>query len=260
MRRLVEFLAFTGLGVAAHLAVLAYEPARGSDAAGSGGEAVVTLAAAPQEIDAVLRAWMQPPEAETAVDAAFEPVEPAPQALPDRPSLALDAAPRAPVRVGAMAIPDLPRAPKPDTEPPEPRAKPDKPARRPPPPSEAAVQKAAGAGRAGQAGQAASARVKTLSGGQRARLISVWGARLRSGIEHRKRYPRGARGSGVVRVRIEVARSGQLLSSRVVASSGAATFDAAALSAIARAAPFPAAPERLTDRSYAFVLNMQFDR
>jgi len=270
MRRLAELLVFVALALAAHLALLAYEPPRGSDAGGAGGEAMVTLAAAPAQIDEVLRAWMQAPEAETAAQ-DLEIAEQAPQAQPDLPDLAIDAAPRTPLRIAAMTAPDLPSAPKLDTKPPAPRPDPTpepekevepeeaaKPA--PAPPSEAAVQKASGAGRTGQAGQRGPAVIKTTSGGQRARMVAVWGAKLRAGIERKKRYPRGARGSGAVRVRIQVARSGQLLSSRIMSSSGGAAFDAAALAAVTRAAPFLPAPEGLTDQSYSFVLTMQFDR
>jgi protein TonB len=269
MRRLAEIPAFLALALAVHLAILAYEPLRGSDAGGSGGAAVVTLAAAPEQIDQLLREWMQAPEAETALTEALETFDPMPQTPPELRSAVLDPAPRALVQVGAMAVPDLPRAPSVDTEPPPPKARPEtereaapeKNAKRPPaPPSETAMQKAAGAGRTSQAGRVGPALVKTLSSGQQARLISVWGAKLRSRIERKKRYPRDARGSGVVRLHIQVARSGQLLSSRVVKSSGVAAFDAAALAAIARAAPFPPAPEQLTDGSYSFALNMRFDR
>lgn len=259
MRRLGEIPAFLALALAAHLAMLAYEPLRGSDAGGSGGAAVVTLAAAPEQIDQLLREWMQAPEAETAVAAALGAFDPTPQPPPELHSLALDPAPRALVQVGAMAVPELPRAPAVETGPPskdrpetEREAAPEKTAKRTAPASGTAMQKAAGAGRTSQAGRDGPAVVKALSSGQQAKLISVWGARPRSRIERKKSYPRGARGSGVVRLRIHVARSGQLLSSRVVKSSRVAAFGAAALAAIARAAPFPPAPKRLTDGSYSF--------
>lgn len=269
MRRLAEIPAFLALALAVHLAILAYEPLRGSDAGGSGGAAVVTLAAAPEQIDQLLREWMQAPEAETALAEALETFDPTPQAPPDLHNVALDPAPRAQAQVGPMAVPDLPRAPRVETEPPPRKARPEREREAAPEktakrasaaPSETAMQTAAGAGRTSQAGRVGPAVVKTLSTGRQAKLVSVWGAKLRSRIERKKRYPRDARGSGVVRLRIHVARSGQLLSSRVVKSSGVAAFDAAALAAIARAAPFPPAPKQLTDGSYTFALSMRFDR
>jgi protein TonB len=57
-----------------------------------------------------------------------------------------------------------------------------------------------------------------------------------------------------------ILRSGQLGEVTLATSSGRAALDAAALSAVRRAAPFPPAPEGLTDDWYRVAQWMSFRR
>lgn len=70
-----------------------------------------------------------------------------------------------------------------------------------------------------------------------------WAAKIRSRIERRKRYPDSAEGAeGSVGLVIVIAPSGALVAADVAATSGNTILDAAAVQAVQRAAPFPAAP------------------
>ena len=123
-----------------------------------------------------------------------------------------------------------------------------------------AAQRAAGSGGGAQAGAAGGASTATVSAGQRAKLQSIWGAKIRSRIERRKRYPSGQRGKGRVVLGITVAASGKLINYRVAKSSGVAGFDQAALKAVSRAGKFPSAPKQLGGKPFTFNLPMSFSR
>jgi len=101
--------------------------------------------------------------------------------------------------------------------------------------------------------------VSTGDPAARRAALARWGAKIRRSIERGKRYPRGARGSGTVTVQLSVSRGGALQSVRVVASSGVAALDGAAVAAVRRAR-LPAAPEGLSVRGYRFNLPVAFRR
>ena len=121
------------------------------------------------------------------------------------------------------------------------------------------TQRAAGSGGASQAGNAGSAQVRTGNAQQEAKLQAVWGAKIRSRIERRKRFPNGMRGqTGRVVMRITVGRDGTILGASIARSSGQAAFDQAAVQAVQRAGRLPSAPNGLTQSSYTFTLPMDF--
>ncbi len=214
------------------------------------------------------------PEVSARVDALPAPPqmpEPAPQRVAANP----DAPERPKAPRPAMPAPRRAQAPMIDTTsapPPAPRAAPQRSARpkqRPEPPKP--VQKASVDSRAAPAQQAAGTGGKTARGdqgsadvstgdtaGRRAQLAR-WGASIRRSIERGKRYPRGARQSGTVTVQLTVSRSGTLSAVHVVASSGVAALDTAAVAAVRRAR-LPAAPDALSLSGYRFSLPITFRR
>lgn len=74
-----------------------------------------------------------------------------------------------------------------------------------------------------------------------------------------QRYPTQARGAqGVVNVAFSIDRQGNVLSSRVVKSSGSAVLDAEALDLIKRATPLPPPPAEIADSQLSFVVPIRF--
>ncbi len=273
MKRLAEIAVFGGVAVGLHLAVLIAGAPAGSESQGSQGQAVVSLQAAPQEVAAVIKDWMRPPDADVELQTDLA-VPSAPPTAPEMPEATLDLPPalRAPVQIARASTPSqlpnvdtmLPAPVQPVAEPvarkqkrPKPKSKPTPTTKRRP---ASATQRSAGVGGGAQAGTLGKTQTKTLTKGQRARLVAGWGGKVRSRIERKKRYPKGTRKTGQVTVRLRVARSGALLSSRVIRSSGVSALDQAALTAVARAAPFARAPGALRDKSYSFSLAIRFSR
>lgn len=123
-----------------------------------------------------------------------------------------------------------------------------------------AAQRAAGSGGSSQAGQAGRAETTTVSKGEQARAQAVWGARIRSKIEHAKRYPRGTNASGQVSLAISISRTGALLGVSLQRSSGNSALDRAALDAVRRAGRFPPAPRELPRDAYTFALAIVLKR
>jgi protein TonB len=83
----------------------------------------------------------------------------------------------------------------------------------------------------------------------RARADSAtWKSQVITILEHNKRYPADARArgeQGVTRLTFRIDPDGQLISSRIVASSGSAALDAETLALLQRAQPFPPPPPEL---------------
>ena len=272
MRKPAEIAVFGGLAVALHVAAFATMPPAGAESQGAGGEALVSLAGASQQIAAMVQEWDAPPDVTAEVQDTPPPPAPQADALPEVP--ATDNQLAAPVLPPSLDMPeDVAETPAIDTDtapPPSaqavtssqrPETRPERaPAPQPQNQPARAEQRAAGSGGGGQAGQSSSANASTLSPGRAAELQAVWGAQIRSRIERRKRYPRGARGSGAVMVALTVSRSGQLVSVNLRQSSGTPAFDQAALSAVSSAGRFPAAPDGLGQASYAFTLQLNFSR
>jgi protein TonB len=78
--------------------------------------------------------------------------------------------------------------------------------------------------------------------------ITTWQRLLLAQLERHKRYPSQARGKvGEARLEFTLDRAGNVLSSRVVRSSGSEALDAAALALIKNAEPLPTPPAGLPD-------------
>lgn len=122
MMRLLEGTAFAGLAVTLHLGLWAWVAGSGADSAGDGGDAPVSLRAAPAQVAALARAWTHP------VDAAQDVAAPPAAAItPQTPSVT--AALPGPTPPGPTQEPRArPASPPPDDTAPAPPA----PAARPP--------------------------------------------------------------------------------------------------------------------------------
>ena len=285
MKRTAEVTLFAGLAALIHVSLFASAPESGLQSSGAGGEAIASVLAVNETVAEMVETWDRPPPRPQVENPELE--QPlAPTDAPQMPELELADAPRAAVLVVLKEPEEAnvveidqstppPPPPPPEQEPaPEPKPRP-KPRPKPAPkpvetPAEAptsnqttnfrAEQKAAGSGGGAQAGAAGGASTATISAGQRVKLQSIWGAKIRSRIERRKRYPAGARGSGRVVLRITVAASGALVNYRVAKSSGVAAFDQAALKAVARAGKFPKAPKGYDAAQLTFNLPMNFSK
>ncbi|SMX41533.1 energy transducer TonB family protein [Actibacterium lipolyticum] len=294
MRTLAEICVFLCLAVGLHLGLLMARPAdSGAEAAGDGGEELVSLIAADAVLEELVAEWDRPPETaapevETFAPAPPEMIQPEmpqvaamqpvatpvsqpPAFAPSVPDLAPDMAvtlsPPPPAPVAKAAPPEAtrplkrPERPVAKKEPPKKTAK--KPAKTAPkkPSAPSKAQKAAGAGATSNAGVAKTAQNASRDKARAKSELAAWGSAIRSRIERRKRYPSGARGaSGSVRIQISVSRSGALLGASIVKSSGNGEIDAAALRAVRAAKKFPAAPKSVTKQSHVFGLDMRFSR
>ncbi len=269
MWRALEISGFALGALGLHLAALLHFSAPGSESAGSGGQAVVAIAPASGTLIEAVQRWNAPPEVETAAAPRSPPelpqnnagdlamVQPMdlPPAAPQMPVLAPP-----PARAAAPVLDTRSYTPPPPPQPdpvPEPKAKP-KP--KPKPARAVKAQRAAGKGGGVMAGRKKARNVATMSKGQQAKQVAVWGARIRSRIERNKRFPRGARGGGTVRLRIRVDNAGRLAGAQVIGSAGQSALDKAALQAVARAGRFPAAPKGVARKTYSFTLKMRFGR
>lgn len=299
MKRLIEALLFVGLALGLHVLVAMRGPDDGgTEAAGAGGEAMVSLAAASASVETMVDSWDAPrPPIQSSVTPTVAP--PVPQQvplalprldLPPQPALTGVALPPGPP--AEQSPPEFDRStPKPvepeptletsaiaDQSSPRPMRRPDdlaqrqrrdsqlEPKSQQPAKTEstasAAVrkQRAAGAGGSPQAGAAGSAQVKSLGAAREAQLMSVWGGQIRARIESKKRFPKGARGNGRVVVRISVTTAGRITGARIAKASSNPLYNQEAIAAVSRADRVPRAPKELTGSSYDFNLPMDFSR
>lgn len=271
-----DFAIFGTLAAGLHLGaggvLLSDRDVGGADAAGDGGQAVITQPASMAAAADWVQSWTQPPVAASLdpTPIALPPVAtrapaglalPAmspdtPRPTPDVPRLSVlpeqSAPPRidtAPAELTALAPPVL-RSPRPVAR--GPRA--DTPA---PQLTRAAqpARQAAGRGETGARGVAGAAQTVALTSGQRQSLMSTWGAQIRARID---RGRPAVRGRGVVVLRLQVRRDGALAGVGIAQSSGNAALDQAAVQAVQRAGRFPAAPEGLREAQYGFSLPLRF--
>ena len=150
---------------------------------------------------------------------------------------------------------------KPEPEPePEPAPKPSaKPKPTPTPQPAQPAQIAEGSGNKGASGTNGTAQAATQSESETADLRAGWGADIRARIERRKSYPRDGDGAaGTVKLRLTVGTDGRLAAVQIVASSGSAALDAAAVKAVQRAGRFPKAPRGLEPGQVTFTLPVSF--
>ena len=95
------------------------------------------------------------------------------------------------------------------------------------------------------------------SAGEAKALKADWGSKVRARINRKVALPADS-APGTVKVRLDIAASGALLSVGIAQSSGQAALDAAALKAVKSAAPFARAPRGLSEPSYSFSLPITF--
>ena len=269
--RQLELGFFILLAALLHWLFFVQMPDPGSQSSGVGGEEMVTLIGATQQIETMVADWKRPPEVETAPDQQIQaPVEFEPPplvedmvALPElqKPE---DLQPPAPDQ--AMATPEPPPPPPPEPEPEvEPEPVPDtKPQARPAEKAQEASQgqteqKAAGSGGGAQAGAGTKSVSAGVSPQRQATLVQVWGSKIHAKIARSTRSPSRRVKNATVGVRLRVGTNGELMSVSVFRSSCDATVDKAAVQAVQRARRFVKAPAELTDPSYQFQLMISFN-
>jgi protein TonB len=282
---------FGALSLAVHVGLfLQIAPGGGAEGAGMGGASAVTVEAADGTLAALVAEWDSAPEA------AVAPAEPtAPRTTDATPLLPTTSEATVPTAAPALPAPDLPSAaprlvtaapppqePPPATVPaaleatdlaaalsemrPTPRPSreaaddPASQAQRTAPAEPATQHRAAGSGEGETAGRNATGTGQSLSPERQAALVGAWSSAIQSRIARHQRYPSGNHGEGKVKVQMVIYRSGQLGDVTLAASSGRPALDAAALDAVRQAAPFPPAPEGLTDDWYRVAQWMNFRR
>ena len=117
-----------------------------------------------------------------------------------------------------------------------------------PPPSEAKPSVAAAAPAPGLSAIAARAQAN-------------WQSSLVAHINRHKRYPAEARAhkvEGIVSIEFTLDRSGQILSSRVIHSSGSPILDEEAVALLRRAAPLPSPPQEVPPEGVRLALPIHF--
>lgn len=266
MSRLLQAGLACAVALGAHVAAFAAMPRdngpAGLNAAGEGGEALISLAPAPQEVADLIAAWETPPEptpepvAPKAPETEVAPAMPEPVALPQ------------PTAPGVVALPEAEPLPKADQAPeaPAPKLIASKPVdsktpeKKPKPAPEktapaAPAQKAKGRGKGAAAGDTGKDQSATLSNGQIKQLQAEWGSRIRAKLERAKRYPAKANGAaGKVVLSLVVAADGRLRAVKVKQSSGNAALDGAALATVKAAGRFPKAPKGVPESSVKVTL------
>jgi periplasmic protein TonB len=96
----------------------------------------------------------------------------------------------------------------------------------------------------------------------RSNAVPTWKSQIVALLERNKRYPHEAhaRGDhGVVQVLFTLDRTGQLRSSRVLRSSGAAMLDEEALALLRRAQPFPPPPKEMPGATVELTVPIRFN-
>lgn len=254
MRQVLNSMVFGGIAVGLHIAAFAIRPPQGgAEAAGEGGQQLLSVAAASASYAAMAKAWETPPQ----VMQMPQSVMPVAPAMPGVPALLpmTDSTPGAPAPRMLLADRATPKAPTLETRSAQPPAKP--PAAPSQPSSPTRQKKAAGAGAGQAAGERSNARSATATPERQRSLMAQWGGAIRAGIDRAKRPPRGA-GEGMVTLSVQVMADGQLHAVKVRTSSGNPALDIAALEAVKRAKRFPPAPSGLGGGSFGFTLKIRF--
>jgi periplasmic protein TonB len=89
--------------------------------------------------------------------------------------------------------------------------------------------------------------------------MTRWEMSLRARIEAVKRYPAQAHGvRGMVQAAFRIDRSGHVLESRIVRSSGSAALDEETLATLKRADPFPPPPVGVSDQQLAISVPIEY--
>lgn len=269
MKSLFETLVFVALSLAILTGGFVTARPEGGEAGGMQGQNTVTLQGAPMQVAEMVADWQRPPLVqETTLDIPQEMTQ-AMVAHSTSTGFDLPSAPDVPVQPMnaqplTVAMASSASAPRVDTAPPPPPKPKPEPQPAPKPASQPAAKPktaqpgsqtliAAGQGGTQQEGQRGSAKVKALSAGKEAKLLSQWGAKIRSRVGKRTKRPKGVKG-GTALVKLVVAPSGQLLSVSLAKSSGNPVLDQAVLSAVRSNGSFPKAPKQLTKARYGINL------
>jgi periplasmic protein TonB len=88
--------------------------------------------------------------------------------------------------------------------------------------------------------------------------VATWRSQIITLLEHNKRYPAKARDrdeQGVTQFGFRIDADGNLMSQRVVKSSGSATLDAETLALVERLQPYPSPPPEMVGQEQIFQLN-----
>lgn len=124
-------------------------------------------------------------------------------------------------------------------------------------PEHAAPPRAAASRLAAQPGAAAPvAAAAPVSGAS----IASWRGSLIAHLNRYKRFPAGANGAGAASVSFTIDRSGRVLSSSLVRSSGDAALDGEAVAMMRRASPVPQPPENMGGRTISLAVPIRFNR
>jgi protein TonB len=130
----------------------------------------------------------------------------------------------------------------------------------PPPPQEvASVAQTASGGPVGQVAGRGGSRNDTAGEADMSSYLGLVVAHLR----RFKRYPAEAQAAnihGTARISFSVGSKGEVLATRIVASSGARLLDEEAVAMVGRAGPFPPIPAELRRASMTFTVPVRFQR
>ena len=97
-------------------------------------------------------------------------------------------------------------------------------------------------------------------GKDKGRLAADWGRQISAYFELHKRYPKVKRNkTATVKVHLTLNRLGNVVQVGVLESSGDVAFDDAAIDMIRRSDPVPRPPAELTDDTFSYSLNVNFN-
>lgn len=97
-------------------------------------------------------------------------------------------------------------------------------------------------------------------GNKKGKLSADWGMQISKYFEQHKRYPKVKKNkTATVQVHLVLNRRGNVLEVSVIESSGDPAFDEAAISMIRRSDPVPRPPAELTDDTFSYTLNVNFN-
>jgi len=112
-----------------------------------------------------------------------------------------------------------------------------------------------------KAPEADKARAPNLGiGKDKGKLAADWGRQISAYFELHKRYPKVKRNkTATVKVHLTLNRLGNVVQVGVLESSGDVAFDDAAIDMIRRSDPVPRPPAELTDDTFSYSLNVNFN-
>jgi periplasmic protein TonB len=91
--------------------------------------------------------------------------------------------------------------------------------------------------------------------------VAGWQRSLMAHLERHKRYPPEANGEqGIVKLAFSIDRSGHVLSSRIIRSSGSAVLDRETLAMVRRVQPLPRPPADLSDVLLTVIVELGYER